>query len=857
MKNIIAGLALLCLFSVPASSVAQVRDTLLPVVPYDKPAEYEIGGIRVTGSQYADANALISVSGLSVGQKIKVPGQQITKAIQSLWNLKLFTEVDILRERTQGNLIFLEIRVRELPRYMRHTFTGVRKNQHEDLNEIINKYIQKGSILTENAKSTLTYALEQHYIDKGYRDAKVRIKTATDERSTNGVRLQFVIDRGKRIRISDITFAGNDNVKARVLRKKMKGTSRMAKIFKKSKLVREKYEEDKGNIETYYNNVGYRDARVVNDSIWRDKKGRVRVHLTISEGDRYYFRNIVWKGNTIYDTKYLSQVLGLNKGDVYNKELIQNRLSFSQDGRDISSLYLDNGYLFFRCDPVETAIENDSVDIELRIYEGPQATIDRVVIKGNDRTHEHVIRRELFTRPGDKFSRADIIRSQREIINLGYFNQEALGINTPVNPERGTVDIEYTVEERPSDQLELSAGYQPRSIFNERGSIIGTLGITFNNFSMRNIPNREMWNPLPQGDGQRFSIRGQSAGQRFQSYNASFTEPWLGGRRPNSLTVAAFYNRIANGFAGSLNEQRLDIIQGSVGFGTRLKWPDDNFVFRADLDLQRLNLRGFPGFSDDSGRGVTQGKYNNFNLGLTLARNSINDPIFPKSGSTFSLRMQMTPPYSVINRRSQAFYDTANVQDIYRFIEYVKWRFDAEWYTPVVGKLVLRTSTKIGLLGRWNQNAPLSPFERYQVGGAGLNNQNIGFQGQEIISSRGYEVTGTNDKQNGLMDRFPSRAAPVFAKYTAELRYPISLNPQSTIFVTAWAQGINAWGSIREFNPFEVRRAAGIGLRVFLPMFGTLGFDYGIGFDRPDLAGQKLTLRNANQFNIILGFEPD
>jgi outer membrane protein insertion porin family len=385
------------------------------------------------------------------------------------------------------------------------------------------------------------------------------------------------------------------------------------------------------------------------------------------------------------------------------------------------------------------------------MYEGPQATIDRVIIKGNDRTNEHVIRRELYTRPGDKFSRSDIIRSQREIINLGYFNQENLGINTPVNPERGTVDIEYTVEEKPSDQLELSAGYQPAVAgFSQRGNIIGTLGVTFNNFSARNIKNKETWNPLPQGDGQRFSLRGQSAGERFQSYNVSFTEPWLGGKRPNSLTLAGFFNRFAQPFGGGFGG-RMDIIQGTVGFGTRLKFPDDNFVFRADMDIQTLKLNGFPGFTDDRGNGVSDGIFHNYNLGLTLARNSVNDPIFPKSGSTISLKMQMTPPYSLLNKKSKTFYDTAGVRDLYRYVEYIKWRFDADWYTPVVGKLVLKTSTKIGLLGRWNSDAPLSPFERFLVGGDGLNNQNFGFNGQEIISARGYEAQNESGKVNGIM----------------------------------------------------------------------------------------------------------
>lgn len=849
--------ALLSICFLPFLASAQ-SDTLLPVIAYDQPKDFEIGGLRVTGAQYADPNALISLSGLRVGQKTRIPGQQVTKAIQTLWNLKLFTDVEIVRERTQGNIVFLEIRVKELPRYMRHSYKGVKKSKHDDLNDVVNKYIQKGAILTENSKASLKYAMEEHFIDKGYRNAIVNIKSFPDERSTNGVRLEFDVNRGKRVKIKDITFAGNTHVKDRVLRKKMKGTSRTKRIFKKSKLVRKDFDEDKEKLETYYNTLGFRDARVEKDSIWRDAKGKIRIHLTIDEGNRYYFRNIVFKGHTIYETRYLNQVLGIKKGDVYNEELLNTRLSFSQDGRDISSLYLDNGYLFFRADPVETAIENDSIDLEIRMYEGPQATIDRVIIKGNDRTSEHVIRRELFTRPGDKFSRSDIIRSQREIINLGYFNQENLGINTPVNPERGTVDIEYTVEEKPSDQLELSAGYQPAIAgFTTRGSIIGTLGVTFNNFSVRNIKNREAWNPLPQGDGQRFSIRGQSAGERFQSYNVSFTEPWLGGKRPNSLTLGGFYNRLAAGFSSASG--RMDILQGTIGYGTRLKVPDDNFVFRADLDIQTLRLRGFPGFYDDSGAGVQEGIYHNYNLGLTLARNSVNDPIFPKSGSTISLKSQITPPYSLFNKKSATFYDTAGVRDLYRYLEYVKWRFDAEWYTPVVGKLVLKTSTKIGLLGRWNRKAPLSPFERFQVGGDGLNNQNWAFNGQEIISARGYEAQNESGKANGIMTEIGDGrvGAGVFSKYTVELRYPISLNPQSTIFVTAWAQGTNAWQSIKQYNPFDVRRAAGLGLRVFLPMFGTLGFDYGFGFDRPDLVGKSTRLKDYGNFNIVLGFEPD
>ncbi len=844
MKKFLLGILLAGVL--PALLPAQTLDTILPIVPYDQIKEYEIGGIRVTGAQYADPNALIALSGFRVGEKMRIPGAPFAKAVQTLWNLKLFTDVQIIQERTAGDVIFLEIAVKELPRYTRHAFSGVRKSFHSDLNDVVSKYLQKGAILTESTKSSLKYGLSQFFIEKGFLNTTVQIKSFPDERSTNAVRLEFVINRDKRVKINNIIFVGNNNVKTNILRRKMKETVRKTKIFKKSKLVRDDYEEDKRKIEAYYNTVGFRDARIVRDSIWRTPKGQLMLQLTLDEGRRYYFRNIVWKGNTIYETKFLDQVLGIKKGDVYNQELLSTRLQFSQDGRDISSLYLDNGYLFFRADPIEVAVDNDSIDLEMRIFEGPQATIDRVIIKGNDRTHEHVIRRELFTRPGDKFSRSDIIRSQRQIVNLGYFNPETLNIETPVNPDRGTVDIVYTVEEKPADQLELSAGYQPATAFS-RGGVIGTLGVTFNNFSLRNIPNRDAWNPLPQGDGQRFSIRGQTAGDRFQSYNASFTEPWLGGKKPNSLTVAGFYNRFSSGFFGDDNFQRLDILQGTVGFGTRLKFPDDNFIFRADLDIQTLNLNNWPSFIDDQGRSVRQGIFHNYSLGLTLARNSINDPIFPKTGSLVSLKLFATPPYSLF--KDASFYQSNNLQDLYRYIEYVKWRFDAEWYTTLVGKLVLKTQAKIGILSRWSDKTPLSPFERFELGGDGLNNQNFGLNGRDIISLRGYDVAS-------IMSPFPGGAG-VFEKITVELRYPISLNPQSTIFVTAFAQGGNAWQRVRDFNPFDMRRSAGLGLRVFLPMFGTLGFDYGFGFDKPELIGRTTKWTDFARFNIVLGFEPD
>ncbi|HMN90062.1 MAG TPA: outer membrane protein assembly factor BamA [Saprospiraceae bacterium] len=823
---------------------AQTQDTL-SVLLYDDPRDFEIGGIKVTGADFSDDNAIIAISGLRVGEKIRIPGAEIPRAIKALWKLRLFTSIQILQERTIGDVIFLDIQVQERPRLSRYTYRNIKKSYHTDLNEKLNRHVLKGGIVTDNVKVNAQREIEAFFKEKGFLDARVRVEETPDSVRLNSVMLLFDLDRGNRVKISDIRFVGNDAVKEKKLLKQLSKTKEKKRLFASSKLLKKEYEEDKKKLIKYYNKVGYRDAILLGDSIWRDSKGHLVIEIRLSEGDQYFFRNIVWKGNSIYSSETLSEVLGIEKGDVYNQELLQTRLSFSQEGRDVSTLYMDNGYLFFQADPVEVAVAGDSIDLEIRIFEGPQATIDKVVITGNDRTHEHVIRRELRTLPGEKFSRSDIIRSQREIINLGYFNPEELGINTPVNPDRGTVDIEYKVEEKPSDQLELSAGWGGPA------RVIGTLGVSFNNFSLRNIFRKEAWHPLPQGDGQRLSLRAQTNGDFFQSYNASFTEPWLGGKKPNSLTVAAFYNRIAYGFRTDVERPILNILQGSVSFGTRLKWPDDNFIASTSINLQRLSLndwqQGLQVFPTDDGTLVTDGRFNNFSIRQTIARTTINDPIFPREGSRISLTMQITPPYSLFSNKS---YADLPPSERFRWVEYHKWRFDAEWYTPIVGKLTLKTSAKIGLLGFYNNAIGTSPFERFQLGGDGINNQQFAFAGVDIISMRGYDV-GDIDANIGIGGvRTPT---PVFDKFTLELRYPISLNPSSTIFVHSFLQGGNAWRQIRDFNPFDIRRSAGFGVRVFLPMFGVLGFDYGVGFDKD---GPR-TLQNLARFNIVLGFEPE
>ncbi|MFK8102189.1 MAG: outer membrane protein assembly factor BamA [Saprospiraceae bacterium] len=848
MRKIIALFACCCLLGFSPEVYGQVTDSI-PTIDYSKPTDFEIGGIVVTGEQFSDENAIVAISGLKVGDKIRVGagGTAIPRAIKSLMRLRLFTDVQVYIQKTIGDIVFLELNVKERARLSRYSYKGVKKSYHDDLNDGLGSILLKGGIVTENIKVSARTVIEDFYKEKGYLDVDVKVLEKIDEGISNSVQLVFDVDRNKKVKVQRISFIGNENIKSKKLRKTMDNTKRRAKWFSSSKLIKPEYETDKKSIIAYYNTIGFRDARILKDSIWRGDNGHLQIQITIEEGQRYYFRDISWKGNSIYETKMLSNILGINAGDVYNQELLDTRLRYSLDGRDVSTIYMDNGYLFFQVNPIEVAIDKDSIDMEIRIFEGPQATIDRVVINGNDRTHEDVIRRELRTRPGQKFSRTDIIRSQREIINLGYFNPEALGINTPVNAQRGTVDIEYTVEEKPSDQLELSAGWAGAG----RG-VIGTLGVSFNNFSLRNIFKKEAWNPLPQGDGQRLSLRAQTSGKQYQSYNISFTEPWLGGKKPTSFTISGFHNRFTFGTVGTSTEQRFNITGGSIAIGTRLKFPDDNFISQTAINIQNLFLKNGNSwaFFDGEGGRVADGSFLNFSIKQTFTRSSIDDPIFPKNGSKFTLSAQLTPPYSLFNNKD---YSDLPASEKFKWLEYHKWRFNAEWYTRLAGNLVLKAAVKIGMLGFYNEDIGLSPFERFQLGGDGFANQQFGYIGTDLISLRGYEI----NELDANVSQFGNVATPVFDKFTVELRYPISLNPSSTIFVLGFVEGGNSWGSFSDFNPFDVRRSAGMGLRVFLPMFGTLGFDYGIGFDKPELQDINARWTQYGNFNIILGFEPE
>ncbi len=864
------------LFLISIFSTGLYAQIDLPVYDYSGKNEYNIADITITGAVNRDRNAIKSIAGLREGKRITIPGDDIPKAIKALWKLKLFEDVQIFQTKVEEELIFLEIILTERPTLSRYSIVGEKKTKHPDLTDIIDDILVKGSIVTDDLKDLTIQKLEQDYKERGFLDAKVKIKEVKDELKDNGVRLVFEIDKKERVKISDIVILGNRKFSDKKLKRKMKDTKEIGTIFKKSKYVASDFKIDKENIIAFYNSNGYRDAVISNDSIVRKTDGNLIMFLTIDEGDQYFFRDISWKGNSKYSDEQLVQVLGIKPGDVYNPETLQNQLSFSLDGRDVSSLYLDDGYLFFNVDPVEVAVSDNAIDLEMQIYEGPQATIDNVVITGNDRTHEHVIRRELRTTPGSKFSRTNIIRSQRSLSNLGYFNPETMDIQPRPNQQNGTVDIHYNLEERPSDQLELSAGYGGQA-----GGVIGTLGMTFNNFSLGNIKDKSTWSPLPQGDGQRLSVRAQSNSRFFRSYNLSFTEPWLGGKKPTSLTVGAVHSAFDQEIS---NQGILKITRLFAGVGTQLKWPDDFFSINTTLTTEFISLdnyafgRFFVVGADGRPINVTDGNFKNFSINQTITRSSVADPIYPRRGSRISLSVQLTPPYSLFRKDNSSFVpsqaeadeaiadyiiergpgnppsdveldrlvEEMAIANKFEFLEYHKWRLDAEWYFNIVGKFVIATNLKLGFLGSYNSDIGISPFERFELGGDGLNNQSVGITGKDILSLRGYQQTDFRENDNG--------GGAVFDKFTVELRYPISTNPNSAIYIHTFLQGGNTWGRIADFNPFDLQRSAGFGVRVFLPMFGLLGFDYGWGFDKDPLSPN---FGGFGQFNIILGFEPE
>lgn len=817
----------------PFLSLAQTKlgtDSLL--IDYANPKEYEIAGVTISGIQFLDESALKTIAGLTVGQKIKIPGQETSKAIENLWKQGILTDVKIVAKRIEGNLIFIEFQLQERPRLSKFQFNGVRKGEADKLREQIQ--ISKGKVISENLLTTVTNQVKNYFIDKGFLNVEVKIDAKKDTTELNSQILFINVTKGSKVKIHAITIDGNQALTDKKVLKAMKKTKEKHwyKIFTSSKFLEEEYVADKEKIITRYNEKGFRDAKIISDTVYKYNNKRINIDIKLSEGNRYYFRNITWIGNTKYRTGQLDTILNIKKGDIYNQKKLESALYMSEAGRDITSLYMDDGYLFFNIEPVEVSAQGDSIDIEMRIYEGKQAIINRVTVVGNTKTNDRVILREIYTKPGQLFSRSDIIRSQRELSQLGYFDPEKLGVNPKPNPTEGTVDIEYVVEEKPSDQVELSGGWGA-------GQVVGTLGVTFNNFSASNIFNGRSYSPLPSGDGQRISVRGSSNGKFYQSYNASFTEPWLGGKKPNALTVSVYHSVQSNGRKKSDELRQAILITGtSVGLQKRLKWPDDYFTHYQGISFQVYNLKNYL-----STFLFSNGTSNNFSIEQNISRNSIDQPIFPRKGTGLSFSVQFTPPYSVINKK-----DYKNVDDNtrYKWIEYHKWKFTSEWYTKLIGNLVLYNKAQFGFLGYYNKDIGQSPFERFYLGGDGLSGFSL--DGREIIALRGYEnnsltPTGSNGGYIG---------GTIFNKYVMELRYPVSLNPSATIYGLAFFDAGNAFLKVKEYSPFNVKRSGGFGVRIFLPMFGMLGLDYGWRFDRISInedAGQgRFTFTIGQQF---------
>ncbi len=884
------------------SKVTSVDPDLLNINTAKVPKEYTIRAIKITGINTLDSAIVLSISGLQVGDKVMLPGgEAFSRAINNLWKQKLFSNAQVFITATTANTIDLEIQVQERPRLSNFSFIGASKGEQDELKTKIG--LAKATIITENLKQNATDVIKKFYAEKGFLNTTVRINQTVDRTLANSRQLTFYIDKGPKVRISDVVFYDNAAVSTAALKKQMSNTKEKGRIkFKRdtipqvygpilyptlndyvknygflvpsktkafldpyfrfrpfvgAKFTENKYQDDKDKVLNYYNSLGYRDAQIVADTQTLNKDGsRMQVHIKVREGSKYYFGNIGWKGNTKYPDSVLTAILNIHKGDIYNIDLLNKRLGkqLSPEGGDISGLYMDEGYLFFRVEPVETSVYHDTIDYEIRVTEGPQARIRNINITGNDKTKDYVIRRELRTVPGNLFSRSDLIRSQRELASLNFFNQEKINPNVVPNQDDGTVDITWEVEEKSSDQLELSAGFGGGIGFT------GTLGVTFNNFSIKNIFKKEAWDPLPMGDGQKLSLRYQSNGGYYNSYNFSFTEPWLGGKKRNSLTFGVSKSKFSNGYnytTGTLDKQQSDTTYLKttsvfVSLGKQLKWPDDYFSLVYSLNYTRYNLRNYPIF-----QGLSNGTANNVSFRIGLQRSSVFDPTFPRSGSNMSATVQFTPPYSLFNKGE------VNSANPYKNPEYHKWRFTSEWYVPI-GKpggedknrqFVLKLAAKYGFMGRYNKKLDFSPFERFQLGGDGLTNNN-GILGYDIIALRGYPVFDVSDPSVNNPDQTnASRFFTIFNKYSMELRYPLVTNPGSTIYALTFFDAANGWYSFKEYNPFKLRRSVGVGMRFFLPMFGLLGFDYGIGLDR--MTPGNPGLKNSARFTFMLGQEPE
>ena len=870
---------ILLLWTATATMAQVVQKETNPVIDYGRtPRELIIGGITVSGVQNYDDYLLIGLSGLQVGQKVAIPGDQITKAIRRYWRHGLFSNVAIDVDSIVRDSAYLHIRLAQRPRISQINYSGVKKSEREDLEKKLG-LIKEGQ-MTPNTIDRAKILGKKYFDEKGYKNAEITIVQKDDAAKPDHVILDVNIDKKDKVKVNHIYLTGNSNL----TEKKIKGTlfskgvlktiherKNIGSWFRSKKFVDKKYKEAKENLIKKYAELGYRDAVIVTDSVVPFDDRSVNVYIDIEEGQKYYIRNIEWVGNTLYKTDFLNKELRMKKGDVYNQKKLDDRLTNDEDA--IGNLYYNNGYVFYQLDQAETTVVGDSVDLELRIFEGTQAHISHVRIIGNDRVYENVVRRELRNKPGDLFSKEAMERSYRQIASMGFFDPEAIDPKVEPNMENGTVDMRWGLTPKSNDQIEFSLGYGQMGV-------IGKIGLKFSNFCIANLFNKNglRRGVMPQGNGETFSISGQTNGRYYQAYSVSYMNPWFGGKRPNSLSVSAFFSKSTdvsdnyynrawqnnymsnylygagynNGYYNNYYENFYDpdkfikMLGGSIGWGKQLSWPDDYFQFSTDLTYTRYMLKDWEYFTLFS-----NGNCNSLALNLTLARSSTDNNIFPRRGSEFMLSATLTPPFSAMDGKDYATLATnpnsstynRELQEKYRWVEYHKWKFKGRTFIPLtrgVKCLVLMARVEFGLLGHYNKHK-LSPFETYYVGGDGTSGYSYNYA-TETIGLRGYE-------NGSLTPRYYTGYA--YDRFTLELRYPLMLGNSANIYCLAFAEGGNAWNNVKKFNPFDMKRSAGMGVRIILPMVGLLGIDWAYGFD--SVLGDKSV--GGSQFHFILGQE--
>lgn len=851
---------------IPFVAGAQQQDV---VIDYNRPQTYVIAGLSAEGYKYFNERMIIQQSGLQVGQTITLPSEEASNVIDRLWAQRFFEDVALKVDSLSAkrDSVYLKVVVKERPRVSRWSFTGIKSGDKKEIQDRVS--LRPGREYSEYVAKTTIDIIKRYYAEKGFINATVTPIVKDDPKVANAIQVEFKIDRGDRIKIKTINFIGNnEEVSDYKIAKEMKKTNsaKFYNFFKTKKFNEKEYENDKHNAINAFNEAGYRDARLVRDSIYYlppKKEGepskRLGIDLEFEQGDRYYFGDISWTGNSVYSTDVLNQVLAIEKGDVYDMVTMQKRLVGGGKENEIavSKLYRDNGYLFFNITPVELNIQNDTVDVEMRISEGKPATLNNIVINGNDLTSEKVVRRQLFTRPGYLFSQSDFERSIREIASLGQFDPEAImsetGYSIIPNQLNNTVDLIYNVTEKPSSQLELSGGWGGRTF-------VATVGVSFNNFSTRRMFEKNAWRPVPLGDAQNLSFRFQTSGTYYTALSASFTEPWLFGKKPTSLNLSTYYTRQTNSYLALNilnNDKQFEVYGFAASLGTRLKWPDNYFVLYNGLSWQTYRLTNWYTNSFLFNDGTSH----NLSYSLTLNRTSTDQQIYPRQGSEFTASLQITPPFSLFRKSDlgkldadgnptrvsswrDINYDNWTASQRFRWIEYHKWKFSGTVYTKLYDNLVLMTRAQFGFLGYYNRNWGYSPFEGFMVGGDGMSGYNT--YGSEIIALRGYEnYSLTPTTQSSYNSYGASYAGNVYDKFTVELRYPVILQPTSTIFALLFLEGGNCWSDIRQFNPFQIKRSAGVGVRVYLPMVGLLGVDWGYGFDDSQYGG--------SQFHFVIG----